>query len=456
MATPSAFRPRAYAFHHCIPLVANDSRSGMEAKPSHCQSIPIAARIMHVLPSAQGLGPAVHKTVTFTMLYRTGGAQANVSKPAFVLRNRQRRQNDTARTQRSAINLDVFGIHPRLLLLISLNWLPYVASTWSDQLFEKQISSVAFKTIVLLCIDDLQESLVLFLQPLFDNVAFDVLSGEDDTKSRRLIMKADSFTTVVRVCTIKLPSVAVTLVLILPKTMVSMFVCILAPVIWYSVFLRAAKTVQDEKLDRDDALSEKEPEAEEYQGRYLRSLSCLLIRLLSWSVTRNGCLFLFAFFSPGLDPTLMTRCVHQVAALETVMLKFVQSYQRARNIVQVLFKNKLPNQSNVAAVIDRLRAGSNRSCVCRTAVDTCCIGRLYDTAQKSFRAGPLLPVAHGYCHNSRTTLSYREVGTWVTEKLRWSFETIGRCSQRPGLIAAVQEYRPLLAANMPRCACTEV
>ncbi|WQF76965.1 hypothetical protein CDEST_01979 [Colletotrichum destructivum] len=363
-----------------------------------------------------------------------------------------------ANTRQSAWMFSVYILV--FFLLFSLNGLPYVVSMWSDQLFGKQISAVVFKSILLQCIDDLQESLVLFLQPLFDNVAFDVLSGEDDTKSRRRITKADSFITVIRVCAIKLPSVAVTLLLILPKTMVSMIVCILAAVTWCSVFPCAAKAVQDGKEDRDNALSEKESKAEEYQGRYLRSLSCLSIRLLSWSVIRNGCLFLFALFSPGLDPTLMTRCVHQVAALETVMLKFVQSYQRARKIVQVWFKNKLPSQSNVAAVIDRLRAGSNRSCVLvasrHTAVDTCCIGKLYDRAQKCFRGGPLLPVATGYCHDSRTTLSCREVGAWVTEKLRWSFETISRCSQRPGLVAGVQEYRSLLAANMPRCACTEV
>ncbi|KZL85455.1 hypothetical protein CI238_13000 [Colletotrichum incanum] len=363
-----------------------------------------------------------------------------------------------ANTRRSTWMFSVYIL--AFLLLISLNGLPYFVSMWSDQLAGNQASSLLFRPILLQWIDDLQEQLVLFLQPLFDIFAFDVLSGEEDTKSRRLISKADSFTTVVRVWAIKLPSVAVTLLLILPKTTGSTPVCLLAAVAWWSVFPCAAKAVQDGKADRDYALSEKKSNAEECQGSYLQSLSCLFIRLFSWSVIRNGCLFLFARFSPGLDPTLMTRFVHQVAALETVMLKWVQSYHRARKIVQVLSKNKLPNRSTVAAVADMLRAGSKRSCVWLTsrltAVETCCIGKLYDTAQKRFGGGLLLPIAHEDHHDSRSTFCCTEVGGWIAGKLRWSSQTKGRCSQRPGLVAGVQEDRPLLAANMPRCDCTEV
>ncbi|GKT88573.1 hypothetical protein Ct61P_06423 [Colletotrichum tofieldiae] len=265
-----------------------------------------------------------------------------------------------ANTRQSAwmFSIDILAF----LLLISLNGLPYFVSMWADQIVGKQTSSVVFKPILLQCIDDLQESLVLFLQPLFDNFAFDVLCNEEDIKDRRLITKADAFTTVVRVCAIKLPSVAVTLLMILPKTTLSASVCILTAVAWSSVIPRSAKTVQDEKKERDNSLSEKKPEAEEHQRKYLQSLSSLSMRLFSWKMLRHGCLFLFALCSPGLDPTLMTRFVHQVAALEAVMLKWVQSYHRAGDIIQVLSKNKLPDQSTVAAVIQGLRAGSDRSC----------------------------------------------------------------------------------------------
>ncbi|KZL70508.1 hypothetical protein CT0861_01877 [Colletotrichum tofieldiae] len=354
--------------------------------------------------------------------FRNRSAVQNSSKAS----NNDKMAQTEANTRQSAwmFSIDILAF----LLLISLNGLPYFVSMWADQIVGKQTSSVVFKPILLQCIDDLQESLVLFLQPLFDNFAFDVLCNEEDIKDRRLITKADAFTTVVRVCAIKLPSVAVTLLMILPKTTLSASVCILTAVAWSSVIPRSAKTVQDEKKERDNSLSEKKPEAEEHQRKYLQSLSSLSMRLFSWKMLRHGCLFLFALCSPGLDPTLMTRFVHQVAALEAVMLKWVQSYHRAGDIIQVLSKNKLPDQSTVAAVIQGLRAGSDRSCVWLTrrfpAANICCIGKLHDRARKCFKGGPLLPVAHGYCD--------------YTGKLPWSYLTKRK------------EYRPLLDTNTTR------
>ncbi|KAK1981028.1 hypothetical protein LZ30DRAFT_99857 [Colletotrichum cereale] len=345
-----------------------------------------------------------------------------------------------ANTRQSTWMFSVYTL--AFLLLISLNGLPYFVSIWADQIVGKEISSVVFKPILLQCIDDLQESLVLFLQPLFDVFAFYVLCDEEDAKSRRLITKADAFTTVVRVCAIKLPSIAVTLLIILPKTKISASLCILAAVAWSSVFPCAAKAVQDRKSDRDQSLSEKKSNAEESQGRYLQSLSSLSMRLFSWNVLRNGCLFLFALCSPGLDPTLMTRFVHQVAALESVMLKWVQSFQRAKKIMRVLSKNKLPDQNTAAAVIERLRAGSNRSSVwltsCYTADDACWVDELYSRARKYLRGGPLLPVAHGYCDVSQAAPCCTRAGAWIAEKLSGGPQMTGN------------EDRPLLAVNTPQ------
>ncbi|OHE93913.1 hypothetical protein CORC01_10812 [Colletotrichum orchidophilum] len=355
-----------------------------------------------------------------------------------------------AGTRQSAWMLSVYIL--ALLLLICLNGLPYFVSGWSDQLAGKHISSIALKSILLQCIDDLQESLIWFLQPLFDILVWDVLSGEEEAESRRQITKADSFITVVRVFAVKLPSVGVTLLLILPKTTVSTFVCILVAAAWCLIFPDAAKAAQKGKQDRDRALLEKRSDAEECQESYLRSLSGLFARLFSWNVIRNGCLFLFVLFSPGLDPTLMTRFVHQVAALEKIMLKGVLSYNKARKIVKVLAMNKLPCQSTVVAVTDKLMAASSR---CRV-LNTGCIGKLHARARKHFKSRPLLPVTRGRCHGGRVAIWCTAVGGSVAEKVEWSFQTMRRCLQRPALVTGAQEYRPLLAAEMSRCAAADV
>ncbi|KAK1657349.1 hypothetical protein BDP55DRAFT_638807 [Colletotrichum godetiae] len=331
------------------------------------------------------------------------------------------------------------------LLLISLNGLPYFIAQWAQKLTGDQTSSVVFQPILLQWIDDCQESLICYLKSVFDKFVFDVLSREDEVKSRRLIAKADSVITVVRVFAVKLPSVGVTLLLVIPKTMLSTLSCVLAAGAWYLVFFDAVRTAQNEKSDRNTAVSDRDSDAEVWQERYLRSLSGLFARLLSWSVIRSGC---FAEFCPGLDLTLTTRFVHQVAALEKVMLKLIQSSGKAQKIVKVLM-NKRPSQR-----INRLRAASNRICVLfhSTVLGSCCTGKLHGKAWKHAERRPLLPITDRTCHESRLVIYYTVMQRWVAEKFEQGSLTMRSCLQHRAIDTVVQETRPLLDANLLRYA----
>ncbi|KAK1456470.1 hypothetical protein CTAM01_17217 [Colletotrichum tamarilloi] len=86
------------------------------------------------------------------------------------------------------------------------------------------------------------------------------------------------------------------------------------------------------KSNRNKVVFEGESDPEKWQKDYLLLLSSLSARGLSWSLNRSVGFLLFERFSPGSDPALMVRLVHQVVALEKVMLKLIQSYTKAQGL----------------------------------------------------------------------------------------------------------------------------
>ncbi|KAK0368164.1 hypothetical protein CLIM01_14478 [Colletotrichum limetticola] len=286
-------------------------------------------------------------------------------------------------------------------------------------------------------------------------ICFDIVS-DDETDSTKLVTKADALITVIRVFAVKLPSVGVTLLLVIPKTTTSILVCILVAATWYSIFFEAARMVQKMKSNRNKVVSESKDDPKKCQKDYLLSLSSLSARVLSWSLMRNVGLLLFELFGPSSDPVLMARLVHQVVALEKVMLKLIQSYTKAQDLFEVLAKDKLSSQS-----LNRLRAASNRSRVSlttahRSVMRAYCIRDLHGWAWKHPGKRPLLPVTDRTCHGSRIAIYRTMVGKWIAEKLKLGFQTMRRCLQRVALSATAQETRPFLDAKLPRYACAAV
>ncbi|KAK1658084.1 hypothetical protein BDP55DRAFT_683764 [Colletotrichum godetiae] len=148
----------------------------------------------------------------------------------------------------------------------------------------------------------------------------------------------------------------------------------------------------------------------------------------------------------------MARLVHQVVALEKVMLKLIQSYTKAQDLFEVLAKNKLSSQS-----LDRLRAASNRSRVLlttahRSVMSACCVRNFHGWAWKHLGKRPLLPVTDRTCHGSRVTIYRAVVGGWIAQKFKLGSQTIRRCLQRVAFSTTARETRPLLDAKLPRYA----
>ncbi|KXH57862.1 hypothetical protein CNYM01_13535 [Colletotrichum nymphaeae SA-01] len=191
-------------------------------------------------------------------------------------------------------------------------------------------------------IDDFQEGLIGQLKSVLQKFVFEIRS-EDEIGFTNRITKVDALINVIRIFAVKLPSVGVTLLLVIPKTATSIFFFILAIATWNKVVF------------------EEESDPEKWQKDYLLLLSSLSARGLSWSLMRSVGFLLFERFSPGSDPALMVRLVHQVVALEKVMLKLIQSYTKTQGLFKALAEGKLSSQS-----LERLRAVSNRSRVVLT------------------------------------------------------------------------------------------
>lgn len=88
--------------------------------------------------------------------------------------------------------------------IILLNCLPVVLSSWLNS------QTAVRKAVVLQAIDDSQEILLLLVQRVLDVFVYDTLCDHKIAKDRRLMAKADSVSTVLKLWIVKLPSVIVT------------------------------------------------------------------------------------------------------------------------------------------------------------------------------------------------------------------------------------------------------
>ncbi|KAI3534049.1 hypothetical protein CABS02_13370 [Colletotrichum abscissum] len=341
------------------------------------------------------------------------------------------------------------------LLLIGLNGLPFFVPWLAQKLARHKVSPMFLNSMLLQFIDSFQEGLIGQLKPVLQKFVFEIRS-EDGIDSTNRITKVDALINVIRIFAVKLPSVGVTLFLVIPKTATSIPFFTLAIATWYAIFFGPARTVQKMKSNRNKVVFEGESDPEKWQEDYLLLLSRLSARSLSWSLMRNVGFLLFERFSPGSDPALMVHLVHQVVALEKVMLKLIQSYTKAQGLFKALAEGKLSSQS-----LERLRAVSNRSRVVLTTahnfvMSVYCIRNFYGWAWKHPVERPLLSVTDRSCHGSRVAIYRTMVGEWIAEKFKLGSHTMRRCLQRGALSATTQETRPFLDATLPRYAVAAV
>ncbi|WQF76986.1 hypothetical protein CDEST_02000 [Colletotrichum destructivum] len=148
---------------------------------------------------------------------------------------------------------------PYLLAIISclmLNFAPLVPFEWLYD-YLPTVDPDCINLVLLQCFDDLQESLILFVQPMLDTSVSVILSDHPDPDTRELTSKSDSLTAVLKVWAIKLPSLTVAIFSILPYSIESLKAIIGGVVICAILtlgFVPVVKKTQDRKRERDKAL----------------------------------------------------------------------------------------------------------------------------------------------------------------------------------------------------------
>ncbi|WQF76858.1 hypothetical protein CDEST_01872 [Colletotrichum destructivum] len=137
-----------------------------------------------------------------------------------------------------------------------LNFAPLVPFEWLYH-YLPTVDPDCINLVLLQCFDDLQESLILFVQPMLDTSVSVILSDHPDPDTRELTSKSDSLTAVLKVWAIKLPSLTVAIFSILPYSIESLKAIIGGVVICAILtlgFVPVVKKTQDRKRKRDKAL----------------------------------------------------------------------------------------------------------------------------------------------------------------------------------------------------------
>ncbi|KAK2006490.1 hypothetical protein LZ32DRAFT_611232, partial [Colletotrichum eremochloae] len=232
------------------------------------------------------------------------------------------------------------------LLIMALNFLPVLLVPHLDKIFPSDCSDL-LKTIFLQALEDFQEYLLSLQEPMLSEFVCDILSQHPNDDARGLISKSDSLSAVYKVWMAKIPSIAITVGSTLPKTRYSLLAIpavIAIWVMWHFLFSRVVNKVQASKKDRDKAIRAGN-EDKGHRQRYVRDKSRLAGRLGLWRALRITCCALLVYCNPKLDKTLMNRLSHQLASLQTILMKEMQSRIKAWDIVCAAFWQMKPKDA---------------------------------------------------------------------------------------------------------------
>ncbi|KAK1691627.1 hypothetical protein BDP55DRAFT_751447 [Colletotrichum godetiae] len=242
-----------------------------------------------------------------------------------------------------------------LLLTVALNGLPLILTQWLNH-YDGHWD--LFKALLFQVIEDTQDILFSVQEPMLSEFVSEIFRKSPGRGGKEWITKPDCLSSVLRVWVVKLPTITISIVSALPKTLFSLFtlpVVLAVWTVWYSLFEPSVQKMQDDKKERDRAMyvwascgryadhrsnsyrqSEDGDDENERQDYFIASQRLIATQVL-WKTLRVACCVAFASFTRGQNNPSAIRMFHQLVSMEAAFLKELQSRKKALKIISAPF-----------------------------------------------------------------------------------------------------------------------